>query len=146
MTHETQIPFGGVEVLYTDGDGVPQQRVLSPPTQVLELHLPTVEEIAPLRERFSDFVGELMTKENDPEYLSAYDNYQEVRDFYRTEIVDDLYGLFLSNYSTEDRLNIDTFIQPSQAAKLVNIITRYFGIDSILKALQDTQGALSGNE
>ena len=143
---ETRIPFGGVEVVYQDKDGVFQQRVLSPPEDMLHLHLPTVKEISPLRERFSDFVIRLMEKENDPEFSSAYQNYDAVQKFYRDEVVNDLYDLFLKDYSPEDRLNIDTFLQPSQASKLVNIMTRYFDIDGILKGLQETQGTLLGNE
>ena len=145
QTKPLSVPFGGVEVLYMDGDGIPQQRVLSPPDAILELHLPTVDEISPLREEFADYVRGVMTKENDPEYRDAYDNYKEVKDFYQNTILDKLFDLFLSKYSEEEKTQIDMRLQQSQVARITVLVSRYFGVDSILKSLQETQGTLPGN-
>ena len=143
---ERRFPFGGVEVFYEDDDGAPQLKVLAPPDVCLELYYPTADEVAPIQEEFGDFVRELMKKEEDPEFLDAYKNYQEVQDFYFNEVLPKVRDLLFRNYpEAEDREIIDRDMQYTQIAKLNQVIDRVFGMHAVLKALHETEGTVSGN-
>ena len=142
---ENKLAFGGVEITYEDADGKVVTKVLAPPTQVIDLCLPTVEDIAPLRDAFAAFVLDLMKKEKDPEYLTAYENYREVKDYYEQEVCPKVIDMLLADYDDEDQNLIFTHIQASQLIMLYRIVARVFNINAVLKVLYDTEGALPKN-
>ena len=142
---ESKFAFGGVEVMYENEDGKVVTKVLSPPTQVIDLNLPTVNEVATLRADFGEFVTTLMKKEKDPEYLTAFENYQEVQDYYQDKVCPAIIDMLLRDYGEDDQDIIFTHIQSSQLILLYRIVARIFNVNAVLKMLHDTEGALPKN-